>query len=523
MNLPIYPHSCRGEFWLGALIFFMITSAAYSQINTVHIEIENGLLSGIIEEKVSVFKGIPYAAPPIGDQRWRPPQPADNWNGTYDANKFGPACMQIPPPEGSFYQVEFYPEPVGEDCLYLNVWTGAQSPDEQRPVMVWIHGGAFSQGSGSMPTFNGRAFAQKGVVLVTLNYRLGIFGLFAHPELTKESKYKTSGNYGLLDQVAALNWIQKNILSFGGDPHNVTIFGQSSGAGNINKLLASPLTAGLFHRAILQSGSAYTFGQTTPLQQMEERGEEFVKEHHIRSLEELRNWPADTLLERSRGVSFSPNIDGWLLPEETWTVFAKGRQHPVPILAGSTADEGNTFFGPQLDAEIFKNIIRQSYGDAADDFLGLYDHQTDAEARESYNKWWSHRLAWGAHTLAKIHSETAGTDTYLYYFNQAPPGRNSDRYGVFHSAEIAYVFQTLDAVGRPWTEADRMLADKIAAYWVNFAFGGDPNSRDLPDWPEYDPESRVVLELGEKIGLRTILGSEILDFYNQRFKKQIKH
>lgn len=514
MSFQIQLHNCHYKFLAGILFFHLTTTAVYAQMEMVHID--NGSLSGITEGSTSVFKGIPYAAPPVGSLRWRAPQPAENWEGTYPANKFAPACMQIPPPEGSFSQVEFYPEPepTSEDCLYLNVWTEAPSADDRRPVMVWIHGGGFSQGSGSMPTFNGKAFAKKGVVLVTINYRLGIFGLFAHPELTEETNYKASGNYGLLDQVAALKWIQNNISAFGGDPGNVTIFGQSSGAGNVNKLLASPRTKGLFHRAILQSGSAYTFGKTTPLEQVEHQGQQFADEHQIQFIEELRSWPADTLLQRGRDYSFSLNVDGWLLPEETWTVFENGQQHPVPILTGSTADEGNAFFGPQLDKEIFLDMATRSYGDDADAFLSLYAHQTDKEARESYNKWWSHRLAWGAHTLAKIHSQTSGSDTYLYYFNQNPPGRNSDRYGAFHSAEIAYVFQTLDAVDRPWTKSDRILADKIATYWVNFASTGNPNDKNMPHWHVYDPTAREAFKLGGKMGAVVPLNKDILNFYD---------
>jgi para-nitrobenzyl esterase len=512
---------------LRRILFFLfafctLPGVGNAQLDTV--QIENGLVAGVSDSSgATAFKGIPYAAAPVGDLRWRAPQPPPDWEDAYSADEFAPVCMQIPPPEGSFYQVEFYqePEPTSEDCLYLNIWTAAKFSEEHRPVMMWIHGGAFNQGSGSMPTFNGEAFAKKGVVLVTINYRLGIFGLFAHPELTKESEHNISGNYGLLDQVAALKWIQKNIAAFGGDPNNVTVFGQSSGAGNINKLMGSPLTKNLFHRAVLQSGSAYTFGRTASLEQMEERGEKFTNEYKISSFEQLRRWSPDTLLEKGRNIPVAPNIDGWFLPEETHLIFEKGSQHDVPILAGSVADEGNTFFGPKFNAEIFRNIAKRSYSDRdADAFLNLYPHQTDAKARESYNKSWSHNMAWGAHTLAKIHSKTIGADSYLYYFSKVPPGRNSDRYGAFHSAEIAYLFNTLDAVGRPWTKEDRLLADKIISYWVNFAATGNPNDNGLPNWPEYDANKRRVLELGDLITPSVVLQQDILEFYNTQFQKE---
>ncbi len=376
-----------------------------------------------------------------------------------------------------------------------------------------------SQGSGSMPTFNGEAFAKNGVVLVTINYRLGIFGLLAHPELTNESKYNSSGNYGLLDQIAALKWIKENIEAFGGNPNNVTVFGQSSGAGNINKLMASPLAEGLFHRAILQSGSAYTFGKTQPLEQAEQNGKEVTDQFEVSSVDELRSWPASKLLDKSGQFSFSPNIDGWFLPDEVYTIFEKGRQHKIPILSGSNADEGNTLFGPNLNAEIFKNLIKHSYGDDAEDFLSLYPHQTDEEARNSFNMGWRDEMAWGAHTLARIHTRKSGARAWLYYFSKVPPGRDSQRYGAFHSAEIAYVFNTLDAVDLPWVKQDRELADQMLSYWVNFASEGNPSGEHLPQWPEYDPKTRRVLKLDNESGPQIILEEDILKFYNGSFEK----
>jgi para-nitrobenzyl esterase len=503
-------------------IFVLFSGGAYAQTDTL--SINTGLVTGVSEKgSIQAFKGIPYAAPPVGDLRWQPPQAPANWEGVYSATDFGSTCMQTPPPKDSFYQLEFYQEQevMSEDCLYLNVWTGADATEERRPVMIWIHGGAFSQGSGSMPTFNGEGFAKKGVVLVTINYRLGIFGLLAHPELTNESEHNSSGNYGLLDQVAALKWIQKNIAAFGGNPNNVTVFGQSSGAGNINKLMASPLTEALFHRAILQSGSAYTFGKTQSLQQAEKNGKEVTNQFKI-SVDELRSWPASKLLQETDQFSFSPNTDGWFLPDEVYTIFEKRRQHNIPILAGSNADEGNALFGPRLDAEIFKNIIQQSYGEDAEHFLRLYPHQTDEQARNSFNKGWRDEMAWGAHTLAKVHTKSSGAKSWLYYFSKVPPGRNSQRYGAFHSAEIAYAFNTLDAVDRPWTEQDRELADRIISYWVNFASRGNPNGKQLPKWPNYDPKARRVLELGNDIKPQVILEEDILEFYKSRFEKQRK-
>ena len=505
------------------LIVLISANIGYTQSNIV--QIESGLLSGLNEDGSSViaYKGIPYASPPVGDLRWKPPQPKLGWQGIYAADNFGPTCMQIPPPEGSFYHTEFYTleEPKSEDCLYLNVWTNTKMYENERPVMVWIHGGAFSQGSGSMPTFNGQSFAEKGVVLVTINYRLGIFGLFAHPDLTEESKQNFSGNYGLLDQVAALKWIQKNIEAFGGDPNNVTIFGQSSGAGNINKLMTSPLTEGLFNRAILQSGNAYVFGETQTLEQAENDGKAFMKEYDAASVEELRDWPAEKLLEEGSKFSFHPNIDGWFLSDEPLKVFEKGGQHNIPVLLGSNSDEGSTLYGPKLNAEIFKNIINRSYGENAEKFLTLYPHKTDKQARNSFNKAWTDEMAWGSHTFARIHSQTKNVSTYLYFFDRIPPGRDSDRYGAFHSSEIAYLFNTLNTIERPWTEVDRTLAPKLQLYWINFAKKGNPNGKDLTKWPVYNSKNRKVLKLGKQIEADVILREDILKFYNNRFNDDI--
>ncbi|MCW9708045.1 carboxylesterase/lipase family protein [Fodinibius salsisoli] len=500
-------------------ILFLFYGVADAQPDTLRID--TGLVTGVSESgsTVHAYKGIPYAAPPVGDLRWQPPQPPTTWEGVYHATDFASTCMQKHPPKGSFYQVEFFqePEPMSEDCLYLNVWTGAESAENLRPVMMWIHGGAFSQGSGSMPTFNGNAFAKSGVVLVTLNYRLGIFGLLAHPQLTAESEHNSSGNYGLLDQVAALQWIQQNIDAFGGNPNNVTVFGQSSGAGSINKLMASPLTKGLFDRAILQSGSAYTFGKTQALEQAEQNGETVTKLLGTSSIEGLRSWPASKLLDKTSQFSFRPSIDGWFLPDEVYSIFEEGRQHDIPILAGSNADEGTTLRGPKLDAKIFTNIIHQTYGEDAKNFLALYPHQTDQQARNSFNKGWRDEMAWGAHTLARIHTKQHSQKAWLYYFSNVPPGRNSQRYGAFHSAEIAYVFNTLTAVDRPWQKQDHQLADLMRSYWVNFASEGNPNSKQLPKWPPYDARERKVLELGNTIEPQIILQGDVLEFYNKQY------
>lgn len=489
------------------------------------VSVTGGLIAGARSASGAVreFRGIPYAAAPLGDLRWRAPRPVTAWSGVRPADDFSPICPQTPLPDGSFYQREFVPatEPRSEDCLYLNVWTAAQTSDEQLPVMLWVHGGGFSQGSGSMPAFDGEALARKGVVLVTFNYRLGVLGLLAHPELSREATYGASGNYGLLDHVAALKWVRDNIAAFGGDPDNVTLFGQSSGADNVNLLLASPLSEGLFHRAILQSGSSFAFGRKHDLASAERSGEIFADSVAGGSISALRHLPADSVLSHAAGFSFVPNVDGWLLPDHVDRVFRLGDQHDVPLMAGSTGDEGSTLFGPQLSAEVFRGLVERSYGDDAAAFLALYPAGSDDEAKGSFNASFSDEIAWGAQALAELHTRTASRPAYLYFFNHPPPGRQSERYGAFHSSELVYVFGTLDSVDRPWQSEDRALSDLLTSYWSHFTATGDPNDPGLPPWPPFESAQRLVLEFkaGAEPRPRTLLDEERRKFFRTRWEK----
>ena len=301
---------------------------------------DNGLLSGVPgnSAEVRVFKGIPYAAPPLGELRWKAPKHAASWEGVRKADRFSAVCEQQPYPATSIYASA--PQPASEDCLYLNVWTAAQSDKAKRPVMVWIHGGALTRGSGSTPTYDGESLAKKGVVLVTLNYRLDVFGFLAHPELTKESDRNASGNYGFLDQIAALEWVQKNIAAFGGDPRRVTIFGESAGSWSVNCLVATPLAKGLFQRAIGESGG--NFGIMKKLAEVEETGTKFASSVGADSLRVLREKPADKLLKAASGFSFPANVDGWMLPQDVYSIFAADKQNDVPVIVGSNADEGTS-------------------------------------------------------------------------------------------------------------------------------------------------------------------------------------
>jgi para-nitrobenzyl esterase len=479
----------------------------------------NGLLSGIAgaDPAIRVFKGIPYAAPPVGDLRWRPPQPAVHWDGVRRADRFSSACMQAPQVKGSFYQVEFYPvdEPTSEDCLFLNIWTAAKSAGEKRPVLVWIHGGALREGSGSLPSFDGEALAAKGVVLVTINYRMGVFGFFAHPELTRESGHGASGNYGMMDQVAALRWVQKNISAFGGNPDNVTVNGQSAGSRSISCLMASPLAKGLFHRAIGQSGGELGAMRKRP--DAEAAGVAFAELQGAASIAQLRAKPAEVLLKA--GGSSGVIVDGFFLPDDPYTVFSQGRQQDVPVLLGSTADEHAGQL-EMLKPGDFRADAAKRYGALAGAYLQLYPAGSEEEAQLSQRATSRDLLAATMRRWARMHTATGKSKAYMYYFDRAAPGRDSARRGAFHSAELVYHFNNLRAVDRPWEAADRKLADQMSSYWVNFAAAGNPNGQGLPPWPAYDSHSDITLRLGVSIEPRTRPDGARLDFFDSLVAQQ---
>ena len=476
------------------------------------VRVENGLLSGAsgASPDVRVYKGVPFAAAPTGDLRWKGPRPAPFWQGVRTATEFSAACYQTPYPKASIYYLD--PEPMSEDCLYLNVWTAAKSSKERRPVMVWIHGGGLTRGSGAVPFYDGEALAKKGVVLVTINYRLGIFGFFAHPELTKESDRNASGNYALLDQIEALEWVKKNIAAFGGDPKRVTIFGESAGSLSVNYLMATPLARGLFQRAIGESGGA--FGVMKKLAEVEESGKKFAASQHADSIAALRAKPAEELLKASSAASFPPNVDGWMLPEDVYTIFSKGKQIDVPLIAGSNADEGKSLapWPTTGKAASFVEQSRSRFGDKTDEFLKLYPAGSDEEAMAShYASFRDFSFGWQMRTWVRMQAKTGKSKAFLYYFDRVPPGPDSGRYGAFHASEIAYVFENL-LPPRPWEDTDRKLSEAVSSYWVNFATTGNPNGKGLPAWPVYDEKKDLALGLGDEIVPVPVPHKAALDF-----------
>lgn len=492
--------------------------------------IEGGYVAGMranTNTQVSAFMGIPYAAPPVGELRWRPPQPVVPWEGTtYEAVIPGPACMQAPYPEGSVYWRP--PEETNEDCLYLNVWTPASSADETLPVMVWIHGGALTRGSGAIDIYDGTNLAaRQDVVVVTVNYRLNVFGYFAHPALTSESENRASGNYGVLDQIAALQWVQNNIGAFGGDADNVTIFGESAGSWSVNTLVASPLAEGLFHRAIGQSGGAFRplprlRQDLTGIPSGEAAGREFAASLGVAendtTLNELRSLPARTLME----AAFEPGrfrtavvVDGYSIPDDVNAIFEREEQAAVPTMLGSTADELTSFLGAaDPPASDFEAEARSRYGDRADAFLALYPTDGDSAWRATVDSGSDTTFACQMRTWARYNAER-GVDTYLYSFSHAPPHPDRDRLGAFHAAEIAYAFDNLDATGYEVSEVDRKLAETMSAYWASFARTGEPSVEGAPEWPAYDVESESYLDLGAEITTGSKLREAQCDFHDE--------
>ncbi len=497
------------------------------------VEIAQGSLRGAVSSEsdgILSFKGIPYAAPPVADLRWRPPQPAAAWEGELDAGDFSTPCWQPQRNPESFYGGP--PIERSEDCLYLNVWTGAEDSNEARPVMVWIHGGGLNSGSGASPWYEGTALARKGVVLVTINYRLGPLGFLAHPVLTAESSHGSSGNYGLLDQVAALEWVRDNIFAFGGDAGNVTIFGESAGSWSVNYMVATPLARGLFHRAIGESGGNFAVmavlqeAEGQVVDSAEESGQRFATAlgfDEAATASDLRSMSAAEIYEAMSGGARVPargNVDGWMYAEQIFSTFANGRQNDVPIMVGSNADEGTSLWGRSAPSTVaaHRTGVADRFGDSADQILAVYSPANDEEARGVYLDMQADDVfAWQMRTWARL-TETVSSPAYLYYFSRVPPGPEAQTYGAYHAAEIQYVFDNL-ALGRPhtWEPADHELADLMSTYWVNFARNGDPNGESLPAWPAYTTATDQALELGDEVRVVSGLKEarlDVLDAYH---------
>ena len=459
--------------WLAGIA--VAATACHAEIEDP-IRVDGGLVSGaeVTSSGVRIYRGLPFAAPPVGENRWRPPQPVEAWEGVRDASKFGNVCVQAD--TGRYVNIAIMEgqPPRSEDCLYLNVWTPAKSKDDRLPVMVYFYGGAFTDGAGSAPLYDGTALAERGAVVVTMNYRLGPFGFLAHPALTAESEHKSSGNYGIMDMVASLEWVQRNIEAFGGDPSNVTIFGQSAGAMAITSLMTSPLAKGLFHRAITQSIMGGAVSPNMPnatLAAQEEQGKSQAEAAGITTVEQLRALSTEEVARTFRAQTMI--VDNYVIPEDPAIVFAQGRQHPVDLIAGANAAELS--FGPRRAAP--------GESDGSD------------------------RIFWTAWRLAE-YQRALGKNAYVYWFTQASPApEGAEPFLPVHAAEVKYVFDNLgehplfpdnsDAALAAASAADQRVADMMASYWVNFARTGNPNGEGLPEWKPHtglDAVNAVILD-----------------------------
>ena len=457
----------------------------------------DGVAVGAIEDGVQTFRGIPYAAPPVGELRWRAPQTPKAWPGVRQATAFAPACAQ---------SATWITERKSEDCLYLNIWAPAGRQTGKLPVMVWIHGGGFYGGSGAQRLYDGARLAHRGVILVTLNYRLGIFGFFAHPELT--ARDHVTGNQGLLDQIAALRWIRRNIGAIGGDPGRITIMGESAGSESVAILISSPLTAGLFQRAIAQSGNAgfpLTPAETGDFDSKtaEAAGTALGRRLGRPSLEALRHVPADELLRQP----WSPlaNVDGALIPGDMTSAYRRGQANRVPLLLGWNSNEGDDLAPEILGTD---KLTAANYDRLAGKLLGhpptpafraTFPARDDVEARVSLERLTTNWWGWRMWSLAGLHRAFADRSTFVYYFVHWPAQPDGPcGYGckAGHGAEIRYAFDQLGGEKRSWTAADRLLADQMATYWTNFARTGDPNGPGVPRWYAFDGGNASVKRLG---------------------------
>lgn len=483
------------QLFLLSVFAFLFTSLVPAE----RVRTESGLIEGKASSdgKVQVFLGIPYAAPPVGPLRWKEPEPVKSWDGIRPATEFGARCMQ-----GRIYDdMVFRDSGPSEDCLYLNVWTPSISAKAKLPVMVWIYGGGFQAGATSEPRQDGQFLAHRGVVVVSMNYRLGVFGFLAHPELTKESPHHSSGNYGLLDQATALQWVKRNIAAFGGDPDNITIFGESAGSFSVSAQMASPLAKDLIRHAIGESGAF--FGRTLeirPLAHAELEGTKFGATLGADSVAKLRALPAQEVLDaamKNSTLHFRADVDGYFFPRTPVEIYRHGEQAHVPLLAGWNRDEGSyqQFFDKEeISKQSFVKKVTRDYGDEAPEILRLFPAVTEDQLKLSAGQLnTADFIAYG--TWKWMEYQKTAAPVYRYRFDQAPPPDpqfpdRSKEPLAYHSAEIEYVFGTLDWKKLPWTDADRRVSELMQTYWTNFAKTGDPNGKALPKWPAYSQQDK---------------------------------
>jgi para-nitrobenzyl esterase len=493
-------------------------ASAAATVAQDRVRTRSGTLEGVSEKSSEVrsFKGIPFAQPPVGELRWKPPQQVSSWEGVRRADRFGPRCMQRP----VFSDMLFRSDGVSEDCLYLNVWTPARSGDAGLPVLVYFFGGGFVAGDGSEPRYDGASMARKGIVAVTVNYRLGLFGFFAHPELTKESPRRASGNYGFLDQHAALEWVQQNIAAFGGDPKRVTIAGESAGSISVSAQMASPLSKGLIAGAIGESGSILGTLSAVPLAEAEQRGVKFaagLATDAPATLAQLRAIPAEQLLDATakpgmpRAGGFPPAVDGYFFPKSPFEIFVAGEQARVPLLAGSNSEEAGAaavLGGEKPTVENYKKALERLYPGRADELLRLYPASNETEVLDGAQDLAGDRfIGYSTWKWTDLATKTGGKPSYYYLYARPRPallraepaaasGNPRPPRGASHSAEIEYALGNLDTHKvRDWTPDDYKVSKTMQEYFANFVKTGNPNGPGLPNWPKFADAQRMIIDV----------------------------
>ncbi len=521
---------------LAGLAFAMLAGPAVAHDAMPTVQVRAGTLSGVHDAKTGLdeFKGIPYAAPPTGPLRWKPPQPVQAWQGVRKADHFGPRCMQ----RAIYSDMVFRSDGMSEDCLYLNVWTPSLASGKKKlPVLVYFYGGGFMAGDGSEPRYDGASLAQKGIVTVTVNYRLGVFGFLALPELAAESPHHATGNYGLLDQAAALRWVQRNIAAFGGDPKQVTIAGESAGSMSVSALLASPLSRGLVQRAIGESGSVLGNLAPRPRASAEKQGEAFEQHVGAHSLAQLRALPARTLLAAAgdKGVGmFVPTIDGYFLPRSPAAIYRDGRQAHVALLVGSNSQEGHYPMLLQDKSPTpahYRAVVEKQFGKQAAEALKLYPGHDEAEVKASGTALSGDEfIAFATWQWMHLQRKTGGAPVYYYYFTKARPaardGSTGPGTGAVHSGEIEYALGNLPGNHvYAWTAADRKVSATMEGYFANFIKTGNPNGPGLPHWPAATPRNGGLLRQVIGVHTHTIVDRRAprYEFLQRYFKRGWMH
>lgn len=494
---------------------FLSFGINYAQLSTT-IKVNEGQLQGVLENGLTVFKGIPFAAPPVGDLRWHSPMPAAKWQGIRQANAFAPGPMQGGnPPSGK-----------SEDCLYLNIWSPAKSAKEKVPVLVWIYGGGFNFGATSEATYNGEKLAKKGVILVSIAYRVGQLGFMAHPELSAENPNHVSGNYGIMDMIAGLKWVKENIEVFGGDPNKVTIFGESAGGIAVSMLCASPEAKGLFHGAISQSGGSFGPSRVTTypgenmrrLKDAEKSGEDYLKNAGFTSIAEMRKLPADKL-PAVRGLAW-PIVDGIVIPDDQYKLYEAGKYNDTPILVGYNSDEGASFSPPKTPEDYIKGVETR-YGKFSKALLAAYPVGENSVPKTARDLARDAAFGWQTWSWARLQAKTGKSKVFYYYFDQHlenPVGSPNAGHGSHHGQEVAYVFEQLDSKNPQTTKTDLIISDAMGTYWTNFAKYGDPNGSNLPKWPTFNDETGKVMYFSQKPYVDSVPSLESMKVLDQYFK-----